>query len=245
MPSVVVSIEALETLEGVGRDHYSAVFMDCQMPVMDGYTATREIRLREERDGGTTHLPIVAVTANAMREDFERCRECGMDDFVAKPVTLAALSNAIERAVSASRAGAAGGGSGGDDAASDDGPTGGVDREALASLQEDLGGADALLRIVRLFLEQLDPQASQIEGAAKGGEHETLARVAHRMRSSAATLGATVLAELLGGLEVAAHDVDAAACDRLAAEFAASVATTRATFETVLSDLDSVVSADG
>jgi len=70
------------------------------MPVMDGYAATRAIRERELREGGP-RMPIVAVTANAMREDYDRCRDCGMDDFVAKPVTLAALSHAIERAVHA------------------------------------------------------------------------------------------------------------------------------------------------
>ena len=93
-----------EVLGALARRDYDAVLMDCQMPIMDGYAATQAIRERE-RQGGS-RMPIVAVTANAMREDFDRCREAGMDDFVAKPVTLAALANAIERAVSASRAGA-------------------------------------------------------------------------------------------------------------------------------------------
>jgi CheY-like chemotaxis protein/HPt (histidine-containing phosphotransfer) domain-containing protein len=235
-----VVVNGQEVLTALERSTYDAVLMDCQMPVMDGYAATREIREREARDG-RPRLPIVAVTANAMREDFDRCRDAGMDDFVAKPVALAALANAIERAVAANRADAPVAAA----VISADAPAGGVDMAALSSLQDDLGGADALARIVRLFLEQLEPQAEQIDAAARNGEHETLARVAHRMRSSAATLGATVIADLLGALEIAAHDGDAAACDRLAAEFAASVATTRATFETVLSELDAVVSADG
>jgi two-component system, sensor histidine kinase and response regulator len=229
-----------EVLEALERSAYDAVLMDCQMPVMDGYAATREIREREARDG-RPRLPIVAVTANAMREDFDRCREAGMDDFVAKPVALAALANAIERAVAASRGGE---GPVADAPVASDAPAGGVDMIALSALQDDLGGPDALARIVRLFLEQLAPQAEQIEATARSGENETLARVAHRMRSSAATLGATVLAELLGALEIAAHDGDAAACDGLAAEFTAQVATARATFEHVLSELDAVVSAD-
>ena len=163
-----------------------------------------------------------------------------MDDFVAKPVTLAALANAIERAVSASRPDA------GDAAApAPPGDAGGVDMAALASLQEDLGGPDALARIVRLFLEQLDPQAEQIDASARGGDHESLARIAHRMRSSAATLGADGMADLLSALEAAAVDGDAAACDQLAAAFATQVASTKATFEEVLSDLDSSVTADG
>jgi HPt (histidine-containing phosphotransfer) domain-containing protein len=210
------------------------------MPVMDGYAATQRIREFEAEQGGR-RMPIVAVTANAMREDFERCRASGMDDFVAKPVTLAALANAIERAVATSR-GEGAASAGGEEAAP--AASAGVDREALASLQEDLGGPEALLRIVRLFLEQLDPQAGQIEAAAKGGEHETLARNAHRMRSSAATLGAIALADTLTALEIAAHEGDAAACDQLAATFAADVVTTRATFEAVLEELDSAVSAD-
>jgi len=179
-------------------------------------------------------MPIVAVTANAMREDFERCREAGMDDFVAKPVTLAALANAIERAVSANR------GAGGAGAAptTPEAHVGGVDMAALASLQEDLGGPDALARIVRLFLEQLDPQAEQIDASARGGDHESLARIAHRMRSSAATLGATGMTDMLAALEAAAVDGDAAACDQLAASFAAQVASARATFEQVLADLE-------
>src|SRR5579859_4206909 len=166
-----------------------------------------------------------------------------MDDFVAKPVTLAALANAIERAVSASRSAGAGGGAAAGTAPAEP-PTGGVDMAALASLQDDLGGPDALARIVRLFLEQLDPQAEQIDASARGGDHESLARISHRMRSSAATLGATGMADVLAALEAAAVDGDAAACDQLAAAFAAQVASTRATFEQVLADLDAAPPAD-
>src|SRR5579859_2543711 len=162
-----------------------------------------------------------------------------MDDFVAKPVTLAALANAIERAVSASRSAGAGGGAAAGTAAAEP-PAGGVDMAALGALQEDLGGPDALARIVRLFLEQLDPQAEQIDETARNNEHEGLARAAHRMRSSAATLGASLLADTLGALETAAHDGDSAVCNELAAVFAKQVATTRATLEGVLADLDAV-----
>jgi two-component system sensor histidine kinase/response regulator len=223
-----------ETLAALRQHAYDAVLMDCQMPVMDGYAATRAIREREQREG-TPRIPIVAVTANAMREDYERCRECGMDDFVAKPVQMAALSTAIERSVGASRAGA-----GAESAPVASAPETGIDMAALTALQEDLGGPEALARIVRLFLEQLDPQAEQIDVTARAGEHELLARAAHRMRSSAATLGATALADTLGGLEAAALAGDAAACDHLAASFAGQVAATRATLATVLAELDAV-----
>jgi CheY-like chemotaxis protein len=247
-----------EVLEALRGQAYDAVLMDCQMPVMDGYTATREIRALE-RDG-RARTPIVAVTANAMRDDLDRCREAGMDEFVAKPVTLAALAGAIEHSIKANRAAGGGaaadaapaaGGGGGAPQADATAPQSGVvarsaiDRPALDSLREDLGGADALLRIVRLFLEQLDPQAEQIEREARAGELETLARNSHRMKSSAATLGASELAELLMALEATAIAGDAGRCKELAGTFAAAVAAARKAFEELLDELDVEVAAGG
>jgi PAS domain S-box-containing protein len=309
-----------EVLDALAVGSYDAVLMDCQMPVMDGYTATREIRALEA--GGTRRMPVVAVTANAMREDYERCRESGMDDFVAKPVTLDALAAAIARAVGAgggasalhaSVAGAGLAGAGEGEHAADpgaavagvgefaadpgtgvadmgvagaDGPSampgalasgadsgefsaavgaqaagaqaagaappgglaaglpgpellrGAIDRVALDSLRDDLGGSEALLRIVRLFLEQLDPQAVQIEREAHAGELQTLARNAHRMKSSAATLGASKLAELLIELEAVALAGDTATAARLAVDFGGAVTLVRAAFEAIVEELD-------
>jgi two-component system, sensor histidine kinase and response regulator len=266
-----------EALDALGAGNYDAVLMDCQMPVMDGYTAAQAIRSAER--AGEPRLPIVAVTANAMSDDFDRCRAAGMDDFVAKPVTLAALAGAIARSVGANRparpapdggafpqgdggvAGAAGPAPVGapDGGRADAPPTdsaapptdeaaaapavastasGALDRPALDSLQEDLGGPAALLRIVRLFLEQLDGQAEQIERDASSGELETLARNAHRMKSSAATLGAIELSELLAQLETTAGERDVAAVDGLTARFMAAVALAREAFEAVVEELD-------
>jgi len=234
-----------EVLDALAQGAYDVVLMDCQMPVMDGYNATLAIRSSEQ--GGTTRLPIVAVTANAMRDDFDRCVESGMDDFVAKPVTLAALAGAIERATRRNRD--TGGVQDASDtpSAPDGGPPAGaaIDRPALDSLRDDLGGAAALLRIVRLFLEQLDPQAEQIAREAHAGELETLARNAHRMKSSAATLGALELAELLSQLEACAREGDAAACRGLGESFSAAVEPARAAFRALLDELDVEVAAEG
>ncbi len=83
--------EALDALE---QQSYDVVFMDCQMPEMDGFTATREIRRRE---GEGRHTPIIAMTANAMTGDRERCLEAGMDDYVSKPINIERLQEALER----------------------------------------------------------------------------------------------------------------------------------------------------
>jgi CheY-like chemotaxis protein len=86
---------ALDVMQQAGFD---AVLMDCQMPGMDGWRATQEWRKRE-RDGGLPRVPIIALTANAVAGDRERCLEAGMDDYVCKPIDLVALEEAIRRHV--------------------------------------------------------------------------------------------------------------------------------------------------
>jgi CheY-like chemotaxis protein len=92
--SVDVAGNGLEAVRMVEQLSYDLVFMDCQMPEMDGYEATAEIRRRQ---GSSKHTPIVAMTANAMQGDRERCIDAGMDDYVAKPVKKEAVSEAIEK----------------------------------------------------------------------------------------------------------------------------------------------------
>jgi hypothetical protein len=84
--------EALAALE---RGAYDLVFMDCQMPTLDGYEATRRLRARERASG--THTIVLALTANAMEGDRERCLASGMDDHLTKPLELRVLADALER----------------------------------------------------------------------------------------------------------------------------------------------------
>ena len=90
-----------EAIDALGGSSYSLVFMDCQMPEMDGFEACREIRKLE----GGSHIPIIAITANAMKGDRERCLAAGMDDYVSKPFKQEDLRVVIERwrGVSATR----------------------------------------------------------------------------------------------------------------------------------------------
>jgi signal transduction histidine kinase/CheY-like chemotaxis protein len=86
--------EALEKLSGGGR--YDLILMDCQMPVLDGYDTTREIRRREAAESDA-RIPIVAMTASAMQGDRERCIAAGMDDYMAKPMTAEKLEDVLQR----------------------------------------------------------------------------------------------------------------------------------------------------
>ena len=84
----------LEAIQAVQREHYDLILMDCQMPELDGFTATAEIR-RLEKPG--SHMPVIAMTANAMRGDREKCLAAGMDDYVSKPVAFEDLRVLVTR----------------------------------------------------------------------------------------------------------------------------------------------------
>ena len=76
---------------------YALVFMDCQMPRMDGYEAAQKIREFEQKSGDDTHVPIIALTANAMQGDREKCLAAGMDDYISKPLRKEIMLELIQR----------------------------------------------------------------------------------------------------------------------------------------------------
>jgi CheY-like chemotaxis protein len=93
--SVTVAGDGREALTLAGRENFDLILMDIQMPEIDGYEATRAIREREQTTGG--HVPIIAMTAHAMKSDQERCLAAGMDGYLAKPVHLKELLEAVAK----------------------------------------------------------------------------------------------------------------------------------------------------
>ncbi len=97
--SATLAANGQEALAAAGAEAFDIVLMDCQMPVMDGFAATRALRAKEQ----DRRLPVIALTANALSSDRDRCLDAGMDDFLAKPIELAALAAALARWTTASQ----------------------------------------------------------------------------------------------------------------------------------------------
>jgi len=184
--------EALE-LHETGR--FDLVLMDIQMPEMDGIAATRAIREREAKSGG--HIPIVAMTAHAMKGDRERCLEAGMDDYLAKPVHPEVLEEVIAR-VTAGRERRPGERAVEATSAPELGPEE-FDREQ-ALLQFD-GDAELLEQTVRLFLDDARLQLSRIQEGLAGADAQAVERGAHSLKGAASNFAA-------GPLVAAAQQVE-------------------------------------
>lgn len=186
--------EALQMLELLP---YDLVFMDCQMPEMDGYEATAVIRRRE---GGARHTPIIAMTAHSLQGDRERCLAVGMDDYIAKPVKSEELRTLLLRWIGRS-------GQARKAAIPDPGgpvaPDEAIDAEILASLREPQheGDQDFLTDLIDQFLCETPQDLAALRKSAAQGDAQTLARKAHRLKGTCSIFGAWRMIELCGNLE--------------------------------------------
>jgi len=183
-------VEALDALE---KQEFDVVLMDCQMPVMDGFIATRKLREREvARKLEPTR--VVALTANALAGDREACLAAGMNDYLAKPFTLAQLRNILlPSKVSRSAANKVT-----------------LDHAAIEAVRQlDPDGQDRLLsRLIALYRDDSSQLLADMENALKVGNAENVARAAHTLKSSSANLGATNVAAIARQIEHAARGGD-------------------------------------
>jgi CheY-like chemotaxis protein/HPt (histidine-containing phosphotransfer) domain-containing protein len=189
---VDVAINGEEALEAVSKKRYAAVLMDCQMPVMDGYQAAKAIRAL---DGPHHETPIIAMTASARATDRDRCFAAGMDDYISKPIRLRELLAVVRRWTS-------GGGSHDPRPAPPCSmPT--LDAELVLELQE-LDGSGDMSQLVESFLGHASLGLDELRDAIGAADIALVAETCHRLQGSSANVGATLMAEVLAELEVAA-----------------------------------------
>ena len=208
-----------EALDAIAKTDYALVFMDCQMPEMDGLTATKLIRAREaeragqaedEAEAPPTRLPIVALTAHAMQGDREQCLSVGMDDHLSKPFTLVQLEDMLARwlpnwpgsdvsqqAISSGSIGKERVGDLQEDPRRVSEPVGPptgsiIDQTALAGIRalQRSGQPDIVVRVVTSYLDTSPDIVARIRSAARSQDAAELRAAAHRLKSSSAQLGA-------------------------------------------------------
>jgi CheY-like chemotaxis protein len=170
-----------EALEALGRIPYDLVLMDCQMPQMDGYEATAELRRTE---GATKHTPVVAMTAHALTGDREKCLAAGMDEYITKPVKTEELKRVLDLFLenpSADR---------GDEAGAITGSL--VDVKRMHEMMGD--EAAEFSEILGLYLNEMGKNLDQLDAAVALGDHREIELLAHNCAGTSANCGMTAVA---------------------------------------------------
>jgi CheY-like chemotaxis protein len=226
---VDVASNGVEAVEAVSSTDYSAILMDCQMPEMDGYEATRRIRALE---GGGEHVPIVAMTASAMKGDEDKAREAGMDDYITKPVKVETLGSILEPLIRPKHATT--------DARMAQPrpeqavPPPAIDRGMLASLLE-LDDPDEDPESGGLINETIQSAAkshAQLLTAVKDEDVEAIAFLAHRLKGVVGLLGAKPMSSLCLQLESAVANGELAQTHELVDKIESEFQRVRAAVET-------------
>ena len=194
--TVELAGDGTAALAAHARDTWDLILMDCHMPGMDGNAATRAIREREQITG--QHTPIIAMTADTAREDVTRSLDAGMDDHLAKPLTLDTLAATLRRWFDHPFGQhTADGGAPGAHAPA-------VEVTVLERLRDALGGA--LDKAIGPFLEDMPQILAALQAAAAAGDLAALKASAHQIKGAAGNLGAWPLAQQAEALELALND---------------------------------------
>jgi CheY-like chemotaxis protein len=189
----------LEALTALEKNRYDLILMDVQMPEMDGFETTAAIRRKEKEKGG--HIPIVAMTAHAMKGDRERCLEAGMDDYLSKPIQPKELIEMIERQLKGARPGET------EVAPSERAEEPEVfDRKVLL---ERLDGDEEIFKeIIATFLDDAPNQIERLKKALQERNATGVERQAHLLKGAALNIGGNGLQTAARELETAAREGD-------------------------------------
>ncbi|MBS1189365.1 MAG: multi-sensor hybrid histidine kinase [Rhodocyclaceae bacterium] len=187
---VDTALDGLEAVAAMEKDHYDLILMDCQMPRMDGYEATRYLRAAGMK------VPVIAMTANAMGGDREKCLEAGMDDYLTKPIVVDRLAAAIDRwLTSPSSLGIEGPG-----LAQEEGEE--FDYEGFLELV--MGDKELAHAILQIFVANAPGDFGRLEEAVAGGDCRQIRQAAHYLKGVAANV-------LAPGVKALALDIEQAA----------------------------------
>jgi hypothetical protein len=200
-----------QALQALSERSYAAVLMDCQMPELDGYDTTREVRRREQ---GGPRIPIIAMTASSMEGERERCLAVGMDDYLTKPLRSQTLKDTLARWTSEPTRGVhvVPTGTEGYSAA---GSSELLDEAAVAEL-ENLDD-EVLPELVSLYFDEAPKQLHALSDAIARGEALRVGQTAHMLKGSSRTLGAARVARIAAELEGAAKAGDLTGAEDLLA----------------------------
>lgn len=201
--------DGAEAVKAATLKTYQAILMDCQIPVLDGYQATGEIR---RLPGGSRRAPIIAVTASALESDRQRCLDAGMDDFLLKPLSLKALAEVLARWAPDGSEPAAHARPAEVLAATHVGPAHAVEPARAVLNAEVIGrlerlgkaaGEDLKGQVAVLFLADADVRVVALREALAEDDAAAVVRAAHTLSGASSNVGATDLARLCATLETA------------------------------------------
>jgi two-component system, sensor histidine kinase and response regulator len=196
--TVTIANNGAEALERLAESPYDAVLMDCQMPVMDGFTATRRIRELERQNSRAKRLPIIALTANVMSEDRDSCIAAGMDAHLGKPIEPAQLIDCLGRYLK---------------------PDVVRPEVDLGALREITGGdAEFERELVDTFVSSGDQCLAEILSALRISDFDTIGKRAHALKGASANIHASGLAAAASSLESAARTNSVSEIDGLVQE---------------------------
>jgi len=221
--SVSYAVDGREALEMVRDTRPALVLMDCHMPGLDGFECTTAIR-STERGAGAGRLPIVGVSASTLREERDRCAACGMDDFLPKPITVAAVGAALQRYLGATARSTARSNHSATEAPPGD-SRGLLDLEHLQEMRSAAG--PEFPHLLNRFHAGAQEQIEAMRAAVLARDAGTLRRLAHKLKGASSSLGACALTDVCAQVEQQGARGDlasAAELQRLSVTYAKSYA---------------------